>query len=83
MDVLKLRSSFRKCYTPYLLLHIFVSSLHSRIVKPCLTLIDKAIDGHFVIPNFPEFTLQIDSIYSSCSELKDGKVCHVCLCAVI
>ena len=53
--------------------------LSCRIVLPCLSLIDKAIDGHFVIPNFEEFTSQIDTIYSSCAENKEGRVCQCVL----
>ena len=49
-----------------------------RIAQPCLSLIDKAIDGHFVIPDFAEFTSQIDSIYSSCADIEEGRVCLCC-----
>ena len=77
MGTLKLNSSFRKFY----IIYTIDSLLHYRIVKPCLSLINKAIDGHFVVPNFAEFTSQIDSIYSSCADINDGRVCvHACVC---
>ncbi|XP_065897800.1 putative glutaminase 2 [Dysidea avara] len=44
------------------------------IAGPCLPLVEKAVTGQLVIPDFLEFTKQIDTIYSSGAEISGGKL---------
>ena len=59
------------------LLEIIKSTLvwfNFRSIQKNIVLIENALRGHLVVPEFSQLTKPIEEIYNKCKENKDGKV---------
>ena len=62
------------CYgLPYSVL-LTLTCNHSRAVSANSPLIEKALRGQFVIPDFESFREKIDQLYQECLPITDGEV---------
>lgn len=46
-----------------------------RAVSGNMPLIEMALTGKFIIPEFKDFTSQINSIFEECKDITEGEVC--------
>lgn len=44
-----------------------------------MPLVETALRGKFVIPDFADFTAKIDEIYQECKSIEDGMVSSFCI----
>ena len=55
-------------------MNLFHNYLSCRAVTPNIPLIETALRGQFVIPDFLDFTGKIDALYKECFTVSGGKV---------